>query len=341
MAFPEQIETLGSGSGSLTTNQDGLVGREVELRFALRVPPESTGEFDGGYNSAESKARAKAPMYYAGHRRTRLDVRSLGNRWYEVTAGYANAAVDYTDDTLQDNAHAVESDAFSALPGAMSFDTTGGTEKVTQAWTDSADPDAYVGGYADNIGNEDSAPKTHGAINVSGDTVQGVDITVPAFQFTETWGIPSRVLLTKSDAGEAEYIRTLYDMTGKVNSKKWRVFEPGEVLFLGARGELSRSQSMVQITYSFSARVNREDFFVGDIKVSTKAGWDYMWIEYETAADTERLFKRPKYVYVDRVYERRDFAVLGIGQDWPQLYLDKEGLNRFVHPLKEDQKDRL
>lgn len=322
--IPNKIERFDSGTGSVTTGSDGLIAREVEIKWLFQAQL--------GYDQAEDTARAEAPLYYSGHKRTRLDVANLGSGWYEATAGYGNAGINLYEGT--GITHGTGANAVVFAPGVLSFDTTGGTEHITQAWTDSANPSAYVDGYA----TEGTAPDMKGAINANADSVQGVDITVPSFQFTETWLCPAAYLLS----GTNPAIKTIYSMTGKVNSTKFRIFDIGEVLFLGCRMDTSRSQTMVAVTFSFAARLNRLDFEVGGIPHIYKYGWDYMWVEYETVSSSDVAVRKPRYVYVARVYEHADFTNaitgLGIGSDWPQVWLDPPGDATFTHPLNSTQK---
>lgn len=324
--IPNKIERFDSGTGTLTAGSDGLIAREVEIKWLFQA--------QNGYMMAETTAIAEAPLYYSGHKRTRLDVTNLGNGWYEATAGYGNAGLNQYEGsgiTFGTGANAV---VFA--PGVLSFDTTGGSEHVTQAWTDSADPSAYVEGYA----TDGTAPDVKGAINANADSVQGVDITVPSFQFTETWMAPAEYLLS----GTNPAIKKLYKMTGKVNSSKFRIFDEGEVLFLGARLDTSRSQTMISVTFSFAARLNRLNFSVGGISSINKLGWEYMWVEYETVSSSGIAIRKPRYVYVAKVYETADFSDattgLGIGTDWPQVWLDPPGSGgTFTHPLVASQKN--
>lgn len=317
--IPDDIETVESGSGSLATSSDGAISRDVEIKWLVHSLE--------GYKAAEAKGIKLAPLFYSGHRRSRLQCRGVGNGWYEIVAEYANAAVDaYEGFGIKS-----PNGDFNLVPQSVAVDTTGGTEHITQAWSDSEDPEAYVGKFA----KEGIAPNTGGAVNVSGNTVNGVDITVPSFQFTETWYVPAKYLFVGTQAKPTPYLKTLYEMTGKVNLDAFRVFKAGEVLFLGVRFEASAGQTMVPVTYSFAARERRVDFHVGDIPITIKDGWDFMWIEYEDTTENDRLFRKPKYVYVDRVYERKKFETLELQSNWLSMYL-QEG-KEFAHPLAANQ----
>ena len=174
-----------------------------------------------------------------------------------------------------------------------SFDTTGGTVHVTQSFgTNRFGP---------------LAPDFHGAIGVSDDRVDGVDITIPAYKFSETHYIP-RIFVSTS------YKNTLFQLTGKVNNSSFKSFAPGEVLFLGSTGQ-RRGREDFEITYNFAASPNIGSIvFTPTIEVINKEGWDYMWLYYADEVDNTayRIVRRPKAAYVERVYPRADLGLLGL-----------------------------
>lgn len=321
--MPDQkvIELFDSQSGGTTVSGDGSISRDVELKWLVSQLK--------GYYEAEQKGLTLAPLYFSGHRRTRLESRSIGHGWYEITAAYGDASL---------NPNSLDNplgNGFPDKPAAQSiaFDTTGATEHVTQSWSDSEDPNAFRTVY-DSEGIPASPPNFGGAVNVSGDDVRGVDITVPSFSWTETWLMPANALFykppptIKNVGGEKQkveslsYVEWLYRLTGTVNKHSFRSFDEGEVLFLGARCEFNRGATMAALTMSFAARRTRKDFAVGTIKVANKNGWDFLWIIYESSADSTAVVKRPQYAYVERVYEYVDFAPLNIGgEGWPAAYL--------------------
>lgn len=316
---PEYIEGVESGAGTLSVGSDGLISREVELRFLVRSME--------GFADAEAKGIELAPLYYDGHRRGSLRCTPVGGGWYQIAVAYgndgANAYEDYGFET---------DDGVTFVPAGISVDTTGATELITQAWSDSEDPEAYVGKYPDE------GQSTYGAINVSGNQVNGVNVTVPAFNWTETWLVPAKYLLVGDDVNDP-YAKKLRSMTGKVNSDDFRIFKPGEVLFLGGRFDANAGQSMVPVTYSFSARERREAFFIGDIEVGVKDGWDHLWVQYETPEDATSEFKKPRFVYVDRIYERLPYTDLKIGglNAWSELVIHSSAAT-FAHPLQANRR---
>ena len=309
MAIPEYIELFDSGSGGLTTNDKGLLEREVSLRWLVNNKL--------NYPAAEAWATEQAPLIYNEHRRTRIDIRGLGNKWWEITANYTNAAIQ--PDGGEEGGGDSGSDP---IANTISIDTTGGTEHITQANTKNNAGQAGQGGQLSHAVGGGLGPDLEGAINVEGDQVRGIDVTVPVFNFTETWTFPSFLLVDS-------YIATLYELTGTINNNKWRVFDTGEVLFLGARTEITRGASACAVTFSFQARPTMIDFSIGsepnEIGDINKGGWDYMQVTYDTVSEAGSIIKRPKYVYISSVYEGKDFTRLLIGNKFPAVYLNNTG----------------
>jgi len=176
------------------------------------------------------------------------------------------------------------------------FETGGGTQHITQSLgTSRYAPDGQT------------PADFKGAIGATADSVEGVDITVPQYSFSETHYLPMEVVT-------AGFKAALFALTGRVNAATFRGFAAGEVIFLGATGA-KRGEEDWEITYRFAASPNVTDLTVGDITGIAKGGWQYMWVLYEDQDDTtaKKLVKRPVSVYVETVYYSGDFSLLGIG----------------------------
>jgi len=176
------------------------------------------------------------------------------------------------------------------------FDTGGGTQHITQSLQ-------TKGSYpAPGFG----APNFGGAIGVTHDDVEGVDITVPVYNFSETHYIDDALV---TDA----YKGTLFFLTGKTNQAAFRNFAVGEVLFLGASGT-KRGKDDWEITFKFAASPNVTNLQIGPITVASKRGWELLWVRYTDVEDSaaKMLVKQPVAAYVEQVYEEGDFSGLGI-----------------------------
>lgn len=174
------------------------------------------------------------------------------------------------------------------------FDTGGGTQTITQSYETMASH--VLGGGL--------APNFDGAIGVSEDRVEGVSVTIPKFDFTEThiWDA-SNVTST--------YTTALQNLTGCWNVATWRQYAAGTVLFLGATGS-NRGSGQWSITYRFSFSPNVTGLMIGGIGPISKQGWDYLWVRYADFEDASAysLVKRPIAVYVERVLLPGDFTTL-------------------------------
>lgn len=182
----------------------------------------------------------------------------------------------------------------------FNFDTSGGTQHISQA----------LQNIANHAPSGETAPDYKGAIGVTFDSVEGVDITVPVYTFSETHYLAA-------SAVDNAYKATLYFLTGKVNSGGFKGTAAGECLFLGATGTRrgTSSEDDWEINYRFAASPNRSGITIGTITGINKKGWEYLWVRYEDVEDTAAkvLVKRPASVHVERVYESGDFSALGIG----------------------------
>jgi hypothetical protein len=309
MAYPEVIELFDSGSGGLTTNDKGGLEREVTLRWLVSQK--------ANYLAAEQWAVANAPLYWSGHKRARLDIRGLGNYWWEISAQYVNLSIE-SDEEEPDPQSQDSGSGCQGVSTSISFDTSSGTAHITQANKTNTAGLAGATGQAKYAKAGETAPDTEGAIDIEGDQVRGVDVTVPAFTFSETWTFPAACVVES-------YLETLYELSGKINNAPWRMFGKGEVLFLGARGQAERGATTCQVTFSFSASPNKTGIQIGAITGIDKGGWDYLTVTYDTVAAAGSLIKRPRYVYVSSVYEGADFSRLAIGgTQFPSVYQPKK-----------------
>lgn len=184
----------------------------------------------------------------------------------------------------------------SSVDPTFSFDTTGNTAHITQSLQTQG---VYVPPGR-------SAPDFGGAIGVTKDSVEGVDIVIPGYAWTETYTIEE---ITDS------YKALLKRMTGRFNNAVFRTWEAGEVLFLGARGQKNGYLDPWEITFHFAGSDNVTSLVQNGITIAAKRGWDYLWFRYADFKDdaAAMLVKRPIAAVVEQVYYPDDFSLLGIG----------------------------
>jgi len=142
-------------------------------------------------------------------------------------------------------------------------------------------------------------------IGWDGQRVNGVDIVVGQYQFTEQWDLPGNTVTVG-------YRKMLSELTGKVNNAQFRGFAEGEVLFLGANGRRV-SREAFSMTFRFAVSPNAANITVGEITVPSKEGWQYLDVMMADTAGDEAIVQVPRQTNVHKVYDKANFALLHIG----------------------------
>ena len=206
----------------------------------------------------------------------------LGDEAWQLTINYEKTGAD--------------DDATAPLKRARSFDTTGGTQHKTQAEAESR--------FGSN------APDQQKAIGVDSNGVNGVDIVVPQLSWQESYDVPNSYVTSA-------WIRGVAGVTGTTNNAAFRGFEAGEVLFLGCSGSQEwddqKGSGPWSLSFRFAASKNVTGETIGDITGIAKKGHEYLWVRYEDAVSSGSLLKKPRAVYVNKVYKDSNFSTLGIG----------------------------
>lgn len=232
-------------------------------------------------------------------------VEYLGDQAWQVSINYEHSGADGGD---------------SPSKRVRSFDTGGGTQHVTNAIGNAAVSGDYGERYYKRPVVVPFAPlpdrPQYGAVGVSDNGVDGVDIVSPQLQWTEQYDVPSTYVTST-------YIKGVAKITGTTNDAAFRTFAIGEILFLGCTGsqtwDTDSGNGPWSLSYKFAASPNcgtgltLPAIQIGDIAGVKKLGWEYMWIRYEAASENSSIVKKPAYVYVDKVYNSSDFSTLGIG----------------------------
>lgn len=285
------IETTGSRGASIARK-----GRRAESTVSTTYKVFGAADDTEVHTLANNYFSANR-FYQVGDYTLMVDsysISHLGDDAWEVTATYKNGGVD---------------DEATPFRRTRSFDTTGGTSHMTQA----------IKGAGTTDGERrypTSAPAAEHAINVDDSGVKGVDVVSPALQWQETYDVPSAYVT-------AAYIKNVAMLTGTVNNAAFRTFLPGEVLFAGCTGsqewDSEKGDGPWQLSYKFIASPNAgagqtlPALECGSITGIEKRGHEFLWVRYEDAVSGTTLLKRPKHVYVNKVYRDGNFALLGIG----------------------------
>lgn len=263
------VEELFEGRSEVVSSKSS-----AEIPYIVRQAADET--------EVKSAASAAIPATYSGMPRKSIEIaeRVNSNTW-KVVARYETP--DY--------------DPVEPPEPIFSFDTGGGTQHITQSIQTVS---RHGPAATDKLG---------GAIGFDGENIEGVDIAIPVYNFSETH--------YKSAASvSTSYRLALFRVTGTVNSSSFRGFAAGEVLFLGASGSRrgDDADDDWEITYKFAAQQNRSGITVGEISGISKKGWEYMWVQYAPDVDTSasQIIKKPVAVYIEKVYQDGNFGDLNI-----------------------------
>lgn len=239
------------------------------------------------------------------HAEINSEISIYGQYWqYPGLPNMKLYAESYSVSFLGDNAWQVQisyskdgaEDGTEPLKRARTFDTSGGTKHMTQAFGESR----FGAG----------APDQKMAIGVDSSGVNGIDIVVPQLQWQESYDVPNSYVTSS-------WVRGVAGVTGTTNNAAFRGFEAGEVLFVGCAGSQEwddqKGRGPWSLAFRFVAEKNVTGQTIGDISGVSKKGHEYLWVRYEDAVDSNVLLKKPKAVYVNKVYRESDFSALGIG----------------------------
>jgi len=188
---------------------------------------------------------------------------------------------------------------------SWAFDTGGGTQHIVKSrsatvYKPTGDPVTLAGGA--NIGDK-------------GDSVEGVDIYVPACNVTRTFYVDDEKV---TDA----YRDRVAALTGRVNSEEFLGRAPGEVLFLGSSGS-QRGRGDWEIAFRVAIGENVEDAQIptgeldGEDPVMitySKTAWQYLDGKYETSVADNEMVQILKRVTIHTVYPSDDLNKLD--PDW-------------------------
>jgi hypothetical protein len=186
------------------------------------------------------------------------------------------------------------------------FDTRGGTQHITNS----------LGTIARYALPGETAPNCKGAIGQGDSGPEGVDITVPVFNFEVQRFIPNASITP-------HYLGLLYSLTGHVSNDVFSItlpngealiFSANEVLFMGAAGAQREGIGDWDVSFGFAASPNVTDKTIGDIIEIAKKGWEYLWVRFREAQDagTGFVVQIPESVHIEKIYEFGDLSLLGI-----------------------------
>ncbi len=233
----------------------------------------TVGEFPDTVDAA-TYLDANVPLFFEGLWLQDIIITPLGPSLYDVTCPYGPLSPwpDSTSDDLRIN-----------------FRTTGGSVHISSSRE-----------MIEKYGLPSALPPPPTVI--IGQDGSGAEITVPVQMRSYVFNFASGVVTEPA----MDYWE---DLTGHVNKYLWHYRPAGEVLFLGAEGETTISAgARSSVTFNFAMSRNKVNQTIGDITGIAKDGHDLIDIHTRTEVILSQDVQKEKYVYIQRAYERLDFA---------------------------------
>lgn len=286
-------ELRDSESGSVENENEGGEVWNVTKRYLI-------GQCPGGFGEAKEAIAEYLPRYWdapAGYfRRKGITIKGVGRQCFECTGEYTTLIPMLGEDAGGEGQQPEDTRQF--VPGSIAWDAIGVTENVKSA-------------LGEKVYGGTDTPDFSYAINVDKGNVQGTDKVVPSMKYSETWIVPTSVAM------DYEFVGAVYSLTGTVNSAKFRAFQPGEALFLGARAQWNGDQPYTTVTFDFQARPNNDNFYVKGIGPVKREGWEFPWVHYADETNAGMLVQIPKHLILNTIYEKKDWSPLLIVDKTP------------------------
>ena len=206
-----------------------------------------------------------------------------GNTTFKVNASYrAETVSDYGDD---------EEDEESTI----SFDCGAGTKHVSFAI------DQRIAYGTIDAGGAIGWNGKHGS------EMEIVGVDVPTAELRETHTKTMRVTrLTNA------YIRKVAGFVGKVNSRTFNGWQPGEAMFLGMSYSRAKSAKHVTVTFHFAIQLNETSATLCGHNLGAKKGYEYISAIPKTSVEEDVPVIDIEAAHISQVVQYGDFGDLGV-----------------------------
>lgn len=262
-------------SFSLSQKPDGR--RIVENPPSVEITYTGSGEDDDDVVMALSLSSVplQTSSPFGVLYRSNVDVSRRGYRLHDVTATFSQKK-------------------YSNGEWRLTFDGSGGTRTQYYSYGTTRYPSTI--------------PDNGGLIGVDHDTkeVKGIEVIEPSCKVN---------VLFKFSEGQFDqnFINLVTRQTGKINSRRFLGWRPGEVLFV-APGGSEGSESETEVNFQFYVSENITNQTIAGISGISKRGWDAIEPYAITQNVANVTVKKPTGFYVHKVYREADFAsIFGFG----------------------------
>lgn len=135
---------------------------------------------------------------------------------------------------------------------------------------------------------------------------EGLQLNAPSENFSLDFAAPN---LTVTPA----YQLTVESIQGCVNNATFKGRPAGSLLFVRCNGGF-RTDEDWSISFGFAYSPNQTSIEVNeDITIAAKDGHDLLWTYNDSKNEGGLIVQKPHAAYVERVYPRADFSLLGLG----------------------------
>ena len=135
--------------------------------------------------------------------------------------------------------------------------------------------------------------------------IAGVD--VPTAELRETHTKTMRVTKLTND-----FIRKVAGFVGKVNSKTFNGWHPGEAMFLGMSYSRAKSAKHVSVTFHFSIQLNETNAKLCGHSLGSKKGFEYISAIPKTSVNDDVPSVDIEAAHISQVVHYGDFGELGV-----------------------------
>ena len=135
--------------------------------------------------------------------------------------------------------------------------------------------------------------------------ITGVD--VPTAELRETHTKTMRVSRLTND-----FIRKVAGFVGKVNSKTFNGWQPGEAMFLGMSYSRAKSAKHVSVTFHFSIQLNETNAKLCGLSLGSKKGFEYISAIPKTSVEEDVPNVDIEAAHISQVVQYGDFRELGV-----------------------------
>lgn len=252
------------------------------------------------YAEAYALVALTAPLATVGFIRTGINPSYKGGGVWAASVQYTVPKVDQTpidpadpdsSPGSGDDPDSLDSDA--PLGPEYSVSITAGTTHITQSLeTRSKIKRDGVAGVVPDYGK---------AIGVSKDGVAGTDIYTPKVE----WSLSKYVARLSLN-----YLRKIIATCATTNDRKFMDWAQGECLFLGAEINKFVPNKGWPITFKFGSGTNKVNVDIvggGALVLPSVRAFDHVWVVYDEVPDGGWMVTKPRYGYVERVYEETNF----------------------------------